>query len=842
MHRKSFSISLALLLSVVVSALPGWQATVLAQTPNPTRTAAPTRAMVSPAAAASATPAPTKAPAVTKAPAPTRAPAASATVAPREPSKAVAATLPEGAFQQLIGNCAQARKVFAAILESGTAGPVAAEANFRMAQCYLHDDAPSEAFATLKDLLATAPAGDPHRGPAQFLLGETLSTLAAYKQAEAAYQAHLALSPELQYLTWQRIGAQRQAQGNSAGATEAYRQALAKSPDWTNTTSTRRNLADLALAAGNAKEAVAQYDALRGNTTKGAFAAEMHYLAGNALAQTANAIKATGIVTPTYPADALKRWQAAVDADNTSKYAHSSVVALLNAGAAVDEFQRGIANYSNGVYDLAIAAFDRLRAAEPEGRQGLAWYYSGLSYNALGQYDRGIQELDTFMSRWPDSAQYADAAMARARALARAGRTSDAVAAYRELARKKPEAAQAPKALWQAALLLDNSGAQEAADAYLDVARRYPAADEGWRAYYAAGMAFFQRAEWRRAAEVWGEMAAAPALAAFTRPVGHYWQGRALHAAGDADGAKRAWEAGRALGESYYGLRSAAWLEGKPEAWVRETAPKSEVAPPKATDEKAEIAAWLRQWAGEGTLTLPAAVTSDANWKRGQALLGIGRRTEALANWERVRKAHEKEPWTLAALAIAFRDAGANRLSLLSAEGVIGLRAQPLRETPVALQKLAYPFPYEKLVRQEAARQKLDPRLLAAIMRQESRFEPGVASSAGAQGLMQVMPGTASGIARQMAWPGYEDEQAYWPYVNVAFGAFYVRQWLSHFDGSHFAALAAYNAGPGNAAAWWEDAPNDDDLFAGLININETRVYVQIVWQNYEFYRRLYPR
>ncbi len=76
----------------------------------------------------------------------------------------------------------------------------------------------------------------------------------------------------------------------------------------------------------------------------------------------------------------------------------------------------------------------------------------------------------------------------------------------------------------------------------------------------------------------------------------------------------------------------------------------------------------------------------------------------------------------------------------------------------MALQKLAYPFPYEKLIRQEAARQKLDPRLLAAIIRQESRFEPGVASSAGAQGLMQVMPGTASGIARQMAWPGYEDQ------------------------------------------------------------------------------------
>ena len=766
-----------------------------------------------------------------------------ATVASRPSSQEIAAQLEAGRFQQLIGNCDQARRIFAAISKSKPAAAADAEAKYRMAQCYLRDDAAAEAMATLKDLLATATVGDVHRAPAQFLLGEALSSLGSWKAAEAAYQAHLALAPELQYLTWQRIAAQRQAQNNTTGAAEAYRQALMKSPDWTNTVAIRRNLADLALAAGNTKEAVTQYDALRANATTGAWAAEMQYLSGNALAQVANTIKATGVITPTYPAEALKRWQAAIDADNTSVYAHSSVVALLGAGAPVDEFQRGVANYSNGVYALAVAAFDRLHATEPASRQGLAVYYTGLSYIAQGDLDLGIKALDEFIAKWPDSAQWADAWMAKARALARAGRTTEAVAAYRELAKQRPASPQAPKALWQVALLLADSAPVQATDAYLDVARRYPGADEGWRGYQAAGLALLTQGDWRRAAGVWGEMATAKEIAAFARPVGYYWQGRALAAAGDAVGAKRAWEAGKALGESYYGLRSAAWLEDKPEAWVREGAPKTEAPLLKSSlDERTEIGNWLKAWAGQGFLTLPERVTSDADWKRGQALLAIGRRTEALQNWERVRKRYEKEPWTLAALSLAFRDAGANRLSLLSAEGVISLRAQPLRETPVALQKLAYPFPYKALVQQEAERQNLDPRLLAAIIRQESRFEPGVASSAGAQGLMQVMPGTAAGIAKQMAWPGYQDRQAYWPYVNVAFGSFYVRQWLSHFDGSVFAALASYNGGPGNATAWWRLAPDDDDLFAGLININETRVYVQAVWQNYEFYRRLYPR
>ena len=71
----------------------------------------------------------------------------------------------------------------------------------------------------------------------------------------------------------------------------------------------------------------------------------------------------------------------------------------------------------------------------------------------------------------------------------------------------------------------------------------------------------------------------------------------------------------------------------------------------------------------------------------------------------------------------------------------------------------------------------------------------------------------------------------------MAFGAYYVQQWLRNFDASVFTALAAYNGGPGNASVWHNWASQDDDLLAALININETRTYVQAVWSNYEAYR-----
>ncbi len=858
----------ALLLLVTVASCAGRPAA-----PLPTDTATPD---TQPTATIASTATPTAQAAPTWTPGPSPAPSATPTAtaeptsepvaqATREPEAAAASAgttdpLAQGRWLQIIGDCDQARRTFAELLAAGLTPAHASEARYRMAECYERDAAYAEAWATLAELLATAPANDPYRAPAQFLLGEALTALASWPAAEAAYAAYLPLAPELAYLTHQRIGAARQAQGDLAAATEAYRAALAVSPDWTNTVAIRRALANLALEQADFAGAVAQYDALRGDETKGAWAAEMYYLAGNALARPAQllaqavqflapaTVTTTATATPIpLPAEALARWQAAVDADITSRWAHAAIVALLDAGAPVDEFQRGLANYHNKVYALAIAAFDRLRAAEPAGRDGQAWHYAGLSYLALDEVGKGLAELEHFIANYPTSPLWPDAWMAKARTLANAGRTAEAATAYRSLAEQRPAAPQAPKALWQAALLTEKPGANPtAAEAYLAVARAYPAADEGWRAYQAAGLMYFRLADYRSAADTWREMAEQPQLAAFTRPVAYFWQGRAQLALGEAAAARAAWQSAVAAGpESFYGLRAAAWAVGQPDAWVREGAA---VSPAEAAGQDTpeadttEIAAWLRTWAGEGALALSPAITADADWQRGQALLALGRRTDALTQWERVRRRQADSPWSLAALALAFRDAGAHRLSLLAAEQVAAKWGGLMRDAPPALQRLAYPLPYADLIRAEAARQNLDPRLLAAIIRQESRFEGGATSVAGAQGLMQVMPGTAAGIARQMNWAGFEPQQAYWPYVNVAFGAFYVRQWLSHFGGSFFTALAAYNGGPGSATTWYNWAPEDDDLVAALITFNETRVYVQAVWTNYEAYRRLYPR
>ena len=248
---------------------------------------------------------------------------------------------------------------------------------------------------------------------------------------------------------------------------------------------------------------MAQYDTFRGKETSGKWAAEMQYLAGAALAKGAlaqilplltPAAQATAGATPAVCSrcDASHRpgagshrrqarWRAAVEADMTSPYAHSAIVALLDSGAVVDEYQRGLANYHKGNYELAIAAFDRLPAAEPGGRDGAARYYKGLSYLALGETDRGIAELDAFIAKFPDSPLWADAWMAKGTRWRRSTVTAEAIVAYRRLAELRPDAAQAPKALWQAALLQGQPGPQRQRGRCRGLSRAGPPVPQGRR-------------------------------------------------------------------------------------------------------------------------------------------------------------------------------------------------------------------------------------------------------------------------------------------------------------------------------------------------------------------------
>lgn len=145
---------------------------------------------------------------------------------------------------------------------------------------------------------------------------------------------------------------------------------------------------------------------------------------------------------------------------------------------------------------------------------------------------------------------------------------------------------------------------------------------------------------------------------------------------------------------------------------------------------------------------------------------------------------------------------------------------------------LRYLAPYRTEFESAAKAHDVDVALLYAIARQESRFAADIVSSAGAVGLMQLMPGTARWVAKQLARNDYRPALIGDTELNTLFGAYYFKYWLERLDRMPALAAAAYNAGPGRAQAWRPPAPLEGAVWVETIPFNETRDYVKKVLAN----------
>jgi soluble lytic murein transglycosylase len=154
--------------------------------------------------------------------------------------------------------------------------------------------------------------------------------------------------------------------------------------------------------------------------------------------------------------------------------------------------------------------------------------------------------------------------------------------------------------------------------------------------------------------------------------------------------------------------------------------------------------------------------------------------------------------------------------------------------------RLAYPLvDQEELTRQARARA-IDPALVAAIIRQESSFNPHAVSVAGARGLMQVMPSVGQQVARSLGYPLWDPGLLFDPDANLELGVAHLASSIRQYDDIP-RVLAAYNAGGSRVKRWDAKAGTDDpEIFAERISFTETRDYVRIVQRNIELYRALY--
>ena len=774
-------------------------------------------------AAVTATPTPT---AIPPTPTPTPTP-------PPTPTPVPAVRVELGDASRFKGDWEQAQLEYQTALDSSPDAQVQSAAMLGIGRSQYQSGGYDSSTQTLLRLIQSYPQSTdlPY---AYFSLGQAYSALGRHAEAAEAYKNYLALRPGLvDGYVLDLIGDELLAAGDIAGAIQQYRAAL-QNPSLTNSL-----LIEIKIAQGHAalldyETALGMYQDIYNRAQTEYTKSQMDYLM-------AQAFLALGQNEQAYAA-----YQDEVSKFPSTNTAYLSLLELVNAGAPVDELDRGIVDYYAGQYGVALAAFDRYFQAGGAD-QGAARYFNGLSLHALGGYQDAIGEWDKMIQSFPDHPLWDDAWEQKSDTQWRELQDIEgAIQTLLDFVAAAPAHPRAAEFLFSAARIAErNDRLEQAAQIWERLATEYAQDQRSQRALFLAGVSRYRLGDFPGALSAF-QRYLENATTLEERAAALFWQGKTQLAAGDNPAAAASWEAAAGVDPTgYYSERASDLL--------RQLAPFS---PPQDFDlssdpaaERLEAEAWVRSTfslPADTDLSSPGPLYADPGFQRGAELWELGLYDELRAELEAVRQAVATDPANSYRLANYLVQLGFYRSAIFAAREVLNLAGMGDLETlnaPIYFNHLRFGAYFSDLILSAAQQNNIHPLLLFSIVRQESAFESFASSSAGARGLMQIIPSTGQEIAADLSWPpNYSEADLYRPVVNVAFGAHYLAKWRDYFDGDLYAALAAYNGGPGNASDWKELSQGDQDLFVEIIRFDETRDYIRRIYEIFNLYRRIYNR
>ena len=373
---------------------------------------------------------------------------------------------------------------------------------------------------------------------------------------------------------------------------------------------------------------------------------------------------------------------------------------------------------------------------------------------------------------------------------------------FRDVLRRFPDRPQAAEALYGMGRIAQEEGRyDEARKSYARIADEFPeadlAAEARWRAAWMRYLGGDMAAAERDYARVAAQSRDAPRVAA------EYWRARALERLGREDEARS---------------RFARLVDVHPTSYYAELADERLGRPPPAGNPVAPPPP-----------PFPAELAGP-HAERARVLSALGFRSFARRELDALSDADAPRP----ALVDGYRAIGAIGAALRVAAGEHRAFSAPPTET-------LYPLGYWEVVLPAARAEGVDPLLVVSLIRQESLFDPDAVSSAGARGLMQLLPATARHIRAADGGPSPTPAALHDVATNVQLGVTLLARLLDRYAGSMVKALAAYNGGE-EAVAKWERryAGRAPDEFVELISYRETRDYVKAVLRNLRAYRQLY--
>jgi soluble lytic murein transglycosylase len=514
-------------------------------------------------------------------------------------------------------------------------------------------------------------------------------------------------------------------------------------------------------------------------------------------------------------AGAREAYRSAMEGAPSAIAAVDAARGLTRLGPAPDDWRRiGSIYLRHGNQVRAVAGFEAYLSSGVGSPEERAWtrLQLGRAHLAAGRHTEAERRLLALADEAVPPRIAAEAMYQAGLAQYRQGRTREAKATFARTGERFPSADGTARALYLLADLQHDELELEAARAnYRRAASSAPTLHEAGLALMRLGGLEYLAGNHNAAAAVFEEYRR-------FHPDGRrisnatYWAARSYLAAGrEADASLRLREVRRRDPLSYHGIR-AGEIKGQAALAI-----PMEASPPRREEADSLVEAALRRVDLLEQLGRPADAAFEV-----ERLRGVFRRADggdyALA------EALSERGHTLTALSMGW--------DIFSREGAWNTR----------LLRIIYPFPFQELVRSTAAARGLDPYLVAAVIRRESAFNPAVSSSAGAIGLMQIMPQTGRGLARSAGLSAFEPGMLRQPELNVRLGVDYLASLMDQYGGDIPLVLSAYNAGPSRANRWRTlPEARDPELLMERVPFDETRDYVRHVKLNRALYRELYP-
>jgi soluble lytic murein transglycosylase len=566
--------------------------------------------------------------------------------------------------------------------------------------------------------------------------------------------------------------------------------------------------ADAAEAAGDARAAVIIYQRL---------AADTHLVSDEVLSRLGRAALAAGDRKTAAEAYLRVYYEFALSSAATAAASHLSALQdqIVKTGYQLD-LGRGAMLFGARRYADARAAFADVRKQAGGDDRELADLRVAECDFYLKRYAAARDALEPYLHK---ASRKAEARFFHLSALRELGQRDEYLARTRSLVDEFPDSSWSEEALNNLGThyILANEDAKAAA-AFTELYERFPGGSRAERAAWKAGWWSYKNGNYANTIRMF-EGAAAMFPRSDYRPSFLYWAARSharLGAGSEADARFRVVHDD--YGNSYYGRLAGKRLASRASGPADRPVPASlqpttPAAPPPPTAERIRI------------------------------LLANGMYDDALAELRFAQRQWGTSPAVEATIAWAYHQKGELRRAI-----TLMRRAYPQsltsggHELPVEIRQVLFPLVYWDLIRKHAKERSLDPYMIAALIGQESTFDPSARSVANAVGLMQVLPSTGSRLARSLGVRRFSTSSLTVPETNIRLGTLYFSRLVAQFGGAHFA-LASYNAGENRVIRWKAERPGvADDEFIDDIPFPETQNYVKRILGTAEDYRLLYGR